>query len=1676
MSDGENAATTPKPLAVTSLKQQRASCKGSLTRINNQIDSTKQLSYIELECRLGLVKSYYKQSTYYQFQIENLDPADGGRNDLDELYITVKTKIKSLMEERRPRDVVNNEHSFVMSPTINNTRLPALKLPHFDGNYMDYKNFIHSFNNLVNNDATISKIEKFNHLLTCLSGEALSTVKAFQVSEENYELVIARLNDRYDNDTLIFLENISALFKVPVACKSDSKQLRNIVDTMSALYSSLKTLSSTTQIMDAIMIHLLMNKVDPGTKQRWEDQLSYETLPTWEGCCKMLERRCQQLEAQGKNNNLQVSNQLANKPVIKGSKQYTMLTSINKFQKSELVCVFCLKKNHSITTCQRFIMLSTKDKKEKVRQLQLCYNCLNKGHSVSECPSRYSCRFCKQRHHSLIHQTVESPVQVPFLHSADNGEHQISTFSATSHATSVRSDSIQKKSTVILATAIILVQDAGGCYHICRALLDSCSQVNLLTHSFAQMLNLRKSKSSIDLSGVDDACIKLNFKTQTTIRSRVSNFEKSVEFLLTNNITGYQPDESISLKNMPMPKAIEFADPEFNVPGKIDALLGTEVFFALLLSGRTQLGVNLPTLQETKLGWIVSGKCESSSMSSSDYRSFCTTFQTSNSNVERLWKLEDVTTQPSKFTIEQQQCEKHFVENVQVNAENRIIVRFPFKTNPDALGNSSDIALQKFYWMERKLNKNPSLKKDYALFLKEYENLGHMSRIMSPDLSRAHYFIPHHYVLKPTSETTKLRVVFDASCRSASQVSLNDLLMVGPTIQNDLFVTLIRFRNHQYGLMADINKMYRQVLLHPDDRRFQLILWRENEHKPISTYMLNTVTYGTSAAPHLAIRSLQYAAENYHQAHELGKAGILNDFYVDDMVTGADDLATLVQIKEEVSEILNHFGMELCKWHCSHCNLNATLERDLQLNEDTTSALGVKWRPDTDVFMFSFKPKKLVSVTTKRSILSFTASFFDPLGLINPIIVVPRIILQQLWVQNISWDEGIPEILASKFKDFIDDLQHLPLLHIPRFVRMSNTIEVQVHGFCDASEKAHGCCLYLRCKDSLGTICVNLLTSKSRLAPTKTCSLPRLELCSAQLLTKLWAKVQPHLSFEISEVHFWSDSQITLHWIRSESSTLSVFVGNRVADIQNLSTNTTWHHVDSANNPADVISLELQTTHLNLERKKTCLIIKQRKPSYIIEQIYYYGNYLKCVRTFAYVLRVIQPRSRNTDVLKASELKNALYHIVWAIQQHHFAREITLLKTKKPIKGQLANLCPFLEQFGNLLLLRVGGRLMNADVSFEVKHPLLLPKADTFVVSLATHIHRSNFHAGPRALTTLIQQEFWVINCKSLATQVVQRVTECLPFHVTGVDFAGPIPTYLKIRGKRPYKSYIAVFVCFGSKAVHLEAVTELSADAFISALKRFVGRRGVPMKIFCDNATNFVGADNKLREFRNFFNKQCTINTITSHCANLRIDFSFIPPRAPHFGGLWEAAVKIAKSHLYKTLSNARLTFEELATALVEIEAVMNSRPLTSISTDPNDLSVLTPGELLIGKKLKHIPEPVITSQEISLLARWKRITAVKSQFWRRWQHEYLCTLQSRNRWQHSTRNLRVGDLVIIHDDNLPPMKWLLGRIIRTVTGADGKVRVAEVKTPETTLTRPIAKLALLPILNSDDSMGPGC
>lgn len=1703
MSEADGFSTVAPAQAVPSLeelKAQRSSSKGSITRIRNIVEGNSNLAITELECRLSMVETYYKQASYYQTQIERITPLDLGRSDIDELYVSAKTFIASRLGYNRRCSMQDGTFNSSLPSMGAPNRLPKLRLPRFSGNYIDYKNFITSFNSLVHNELNIPVIEKFNYLLSCLTDDALATVKAFPVAEENYEKALNRLRERFDNDTLIFLENISTIFAIEKVTKPDSKQIRRTVDAITALYNSLTSLGSLQQICDAMMIHVLMSKVDVDTRHKWNESLDYRSLPSYASCCLMLDKRCQQLEA-----NRNDKGQPSHAPSKSKAKQYALVAE------TKLVCQYCTKPGHAIFKCYKFENIPPEERENAVNRLSLCTNCLSTGHNSDQCQSKFSCRICKRRHHTKLHNPESNQTEEPRVFSPESVV--VHTISEQNHVPS---------GNVLLATAVIHVMDSYGNFHPCRALLDSCSQVNILSEKTCAALKLKRTKSETDIFGVGNVATKIPFKTQTTIRSRITDFNCCLEFLIAKTITGYHPGERLSKPDLTIPNSITLADPDFHVPRGVDILLGAEVFFSIIESGKISLGINLPTLQNSSLGWMIAGKWVSTH-SPLKAQVNCTTVDTLdslNKNVERFWRIEEGSTKRKRLTAEQEECENHFIENTFVDDTGRITVKLPFKGDPSLLGNSRDIAERRFLSLERKFKCKKQLYEDYSQFMKEYQELGHMSLMSSPELQNPHYFIPHHCVIKASSETTKLRVVFDASCATSSHKSLNDLLMVGPTIQNDLFITLLRFRCHRYGLLADITKMYRQFNVHPDHRNLQLILWRADKSQPLSVYQLNTITYGLAAAPFLAIRSLQYAADNFPLPHETGKNAIKNDFYVDDMVTGADDLHTLRKIKAEVSEILSYYHLSLSKWHCNHPSMEVFESCNFKFDDGITTTLGVSWHPDKDEFMFSFDPTSKYAFVTKRSILSITSSLFDPLGLIAPALIRAKILLQQLWIKGLNWDDPVPQEIEFSWHQIISDLKTLLNIRIPRFVKSINTVQIDVHGFGDASTKAYGCCIYLRCEDSTGHVEVRLLSSRSRVAPLKTRSLPRLELCAAHLLASFWDQFKSMLPFSVRNIIFWSDSQLTLHWINSESSTLTVFVGNRVADIQEKSNQVSWRYVPTALNPADLISrgcnveslqsplwlngpsfLSLNETEWpnqvgstltlqdrNLEKRSVALLAHNDTPPYLLSQINKYSNFNKIVRIIARCLRFGKMSEQDPNIITADEFQRALLRIVYVIQQFHFEDETHQLEKEGILKGSLASLGVFIDYSNDFPLLRVGGRLANSNLPEKVKFPLLLPRRENFVQSLVVNLHRQHYHAGPQALVALTQQQFWIINCRTLASQVVKqcihcsryrpklmsqimgnlprnRVTASSPFENIGVDFAGPIPTYLKIRGKTPYKSYIAVFICFATKAVHLEAVSDLSSDAFIAALKRLVARRGMPAKIFCDNATNFVGADKKLKEFNEHFHRAETKSAISSYCTQRNIEFSFIPPRAPHFGGLWEAAVKVAKSHLYRTLLNARLTFEELSTALAEIEAIMNSRPLLASSSNPNDLEALTPAHFLIGKRLTDIPERRALSSEISHLERWERIKAVKAHFWQRWSHEYLVTLQNRWRWQKPQRELKIGDMVLIQDENLPPMKWSLGRILSVFPGNDQHVRVAEVRTPSTVLRRPISKMAVLPV-----------
>lgn len=1710
--------------SVEFLYQQKHSVLANISRIRRSIkEKTISFKPSEIQCRLEILNQYIEQAMTYQSEIDVLDPSNKERADLEDLCVTTK----GLLIELLPSGSGQSQNDTTFGFQGHNSRLPNIKLPKFSGKYSEYKNFMGLFENLVDSDPCLTDIQKFNHLLSCLSNEALGTVKAFNVSEQNYSKAMASLRKVYDNPCLIFFDNISTLFDLPKITKPSAIELRTMIDTVSAIYNSLLSMGDDKNIANAIIIHLVMSKVDPITKSKWEEQLDYEQLPLWSECEASLNKRYQHISADDAScSKLRSSTNADKRSEVKSKKWAKSLSCRATTQQGPSKCIFCRSDQHFISACPNFSIIPFQQRFEFIKNVPACINCLRKGHTVSKCKAS-KCQVCGRSHNTLLHQYTSADTRN--LNTSSNSDTvQPSTSQAfVNHSTSNEVD-------VILATAVVRVRSRSGEYILARALLDSCSQTNFITGELSQRLQLEKEKINLGISGVDEISSSSNCRVQATVKSRVNDYEFSSNFYVLRKISGYQPDGIIATTGWNIPGNLEFADPLFYKPQKIDMLIGAEIFFDLLCVGQIKRP-QLPTFQKSLFGWIVSGKYSQKNIMNTSSCHLTTGLENESSLdilVRKFWEMEEAPEGAKILSVEQKQCEEKFVKSVKRLSSGRFEVALPFKEDPSKLGLSFETAKRRFISLERRLSKDLVAKEMYNEFMKEYIRLGHMSSVDNKIPNYPHYFMPHQCVLRPESTSTKLRVVFDASCRTSTQLSLNDLLMIGPTIQEELYSTLIRFRTHKYAITADIEKMYRQVLVDEADRNFQLILWREQSSDPLQVYRLNTVTYGTSSAPFLAIRCLTYLSDLYKETFPIGSEIIKKDFYVDDLLTGADSIEEIEIIRTQVSDILRTAGFNLTKWFSNYDdNSNMPIiGKTLQVNcSDSTKALGTFWLPKNDTFKYHLDESFHDLKATKRNILSVSARLFDPLGLLCPVVTKAKMLLQELWLQKLDWDESIPIRLNTSWEDFKHNLSRIDSIEIPRYVLTSMNSSCQIHGFADASMRAYGCCIYVRNEIS-GQLFSRLLTAKSKVAPIKTKSLPRLELCAAHLLAKLWSKLKTMLNCGVESITFWTDSEITLHWIRSHPSTLQTFVSNRVSEIQELSNGITWRHVPSKQNPADIVSRGCNVDELrdsiwfegpqflleeqakwpvnkhftiseeldSLEKRKTCNVILavEEKSDPFFGMIERYSSYNKLLRSFAYIFRFIDVCKGNRQnygkPLTAKEMQWSFLKIVEIIQGREYYNYIEKLKKGVSLTPNVQRLNPFIhelkDQFRTFSLIRVGGRLVNAPLSYDAKFPLLLPNNSHFITLYLRQLHIENCHAGAKALVALLRQQIWLINAKEACTKIVRKCTHCFhykpklmgqimgnlpadrvralrPFKICGVDFCGPVNVTLKIRGRPPSKIYIAVFVCFTSKAVHLELVSDLTSNSFILCLKRFIGRRGYPDKIYSDNATNFVGAARELQELEDAFHKNTV--KIASYAASKGVDFICIPPRAPHFGGLWEAAVKSAKGLLLRTVGNALLTTEELQTVLVEIEAVLNSRPIAPLSSDPNDGEALTPAHLLIGEGLRALPQESRPEDEhkLTFSKRWQLLCALKQRFWRSWAKDYVPSLQIRTKWFKEEPDLAVGQLVVVQEENLPPLQWMTGRVLAVAPGNDQKVRVAEIKTPKGVYKRPIHKLAVLPI-----------
>nr|CAI5827907.1 unnamed protein product [Callosobruchus analis] len=427
---------------------------------------------------------------------------------------------------------------------------------------------------------------------------------------------------------------------------------------------------------------------------------------------------------------------------------------------------------------------------------------------------------------------------------------------------------------------------------------------------------------------------------------------------------------------------------------------------------------------------------------------------------------------------------------------------------------------------------------------------------MDHNVSSPTYYIPHRAVTKEDSLTTKLRVVYDASCKTSSGISLNDALKVGPNVQQDLLSIFLWFRQYKFVITADVEKMYRQVLLAEDDKALHRIFWRENASDELKCYELQTVIYGTAPAAYLATRCLHQVAIDLKATMPNISLIIERDFYVDDLLTSTDNIEDLKTIYSELTSELSKYGFHLRKWLSNAPEIfsndphNEAEHHYLVCHgNSSTKALGVSWRPRDDELQFHRGITFGEANATKRSVLSATAQIYDLLGLLGPVTMLAKILIQNLWQVQLAWDEPIPSELQATWRDIKIQLPILKNVKIPRHVTQTAVVSRQLHGFADASESAYGACIYIRSVSQSGKTECHLLTAKSRVAPLKCLSLPRLELCAAVLLVHLYEKVKDSITLKIDSEYFWTDSSIVLSWINLEPKGLKTFVSNRISEI-----------------------------------------------------------------------------------------------------------------------------------------------------------------------------------------------------------------------------------------------------------------------------------------------------------------------------------------------------------------------------------------------------------------------------------------------------------------------------------------------------------------------------------------------
>lgn len=1679
----------------------------------------------------------------------------------EQLYTKIKYKsyqLTSQMAENTSRD---ERSSLVKCEKPSLIKLPRLELCSFDGENESWPIFYETFKSAIHNNPSLTDGEKIQYLVGRLKGNALNICKGILPTAENYPVIWDALVNKYNDKRVLAAAYLDKLINLPSVNEKIPSQLEEFIDKFSSLHAALKQLDLES-LEDFMFVHIACKKV--GLEMVKAFELKFHEINNNKTSCSefinfirnqshILQRAHNSANSSSttkagsiqmrKNNNASSSVSLG----MRASNNYNAKTFVNVHGKT---CLCCGKSDHSqLPQCTKFLSMVPNDRYKLVKSNKLCVNCLDNSHLIINCTDSQRCSECSRSHHSLLHfpnskvgsgsndRNITAAVVTGIALRAPESEPAASAVALCAVGECAASTAVSSvvsqtpMSSVLLGTAQCNAIDADGNIFVLRALVDSASQSDLITTECCKRLNLKLYEpQSKYVSGVGDISNPIEGVTCLTIRSR---FDDSVRFtiqpVVVNRITSELPTAKIDTTRLDYLNNIQLADSNYCSPANIDLILGTDLFARILGPNSISRSAGEPVAIETLLGYIIIGRAPVINPTCNIVRTYCTVQESLENCMNRFFELEEVPNVPNCLTKDEQACENYYCDTTRRESNGRYVVSLPFQSDPIALGDSMRSAESRYLSLERRLLSNPAIKEEYDSVFKEYLQRNYMhsvGTVAEIGTTNDQYVIPHHAVVRQDKSTTKLRVVLNASNKTSTGKSLNDLLHTGPNLQNDLFQIILKFRLLPVAISADIRQMFLRILTDQNDTKYLRLLYRFDKNDPITVFEMSRVAFGLCCSTYLAIRTVRQLAADERQRFPIAASLAESDLFTDDLVTSCSSVAKGVDLSNQLIDLFAAGGFELVKFSSNSPEVMAGIPATHRVSEAVEFSpdsylkiLGLFWIPAEDVFTFSVNAEH--RECTKRNILSTIARLWDLMGFVAPVTLLSKLIIKSLWEDNIGWDDIPPPNIVSLWQTIESELPMFQNIKLPRHIGVNDNCIVSVVGFADASERAYGGVVYLHVNfPNENRSVVNLVCAKSRVAPSKTViTLARMELCANVILSRLMRLVIDAYSerCQISNIYAFTDSTVALAWIHSCPTRWQTFVANRISKIQNELDPRHFHHISGKDNPADCLSRGLTPAQLIehplwfngppfVRMPVSEWPVHHFDPTAVVDKIpeikvnvlattaaaptttaVFYdvaakvSSWSKLLRIVIYVLRFVKKLPRKFVV---SHLDQAEDYVIKDLQKIHFASEIKSAESGNKLPPAFLKLNAFLKDG----MFRVGGRLVHSELDYDSRHPLLLPRKDHIVNLIIDHYHQKYLHTGPQLLMSLLRQRYWILAARNIVRKRVQqcnicfkvnprntapfmadlpacRVQEAKAFCHTGMDYAGPLHIVpYRRRGVHSIKAYLCLFVCLVTKAVHLELASDLSTDAFLNALKRFISRRGPVAVLYSDNGTNFIGAKSYLDAMYQLLESEQFKDKFANVARDNRIEIKFYPPLSPHFNGMSESNVKSVKNHLKKIVGNQLLTFEEMTTVLVQIEAILNSRPLSVLSSDPSEPLALTPSHFLVMTPLKSLPSEDLTNANVTLLQRKRVVDSLVQSFWKRWKIEYLNTLQVRSKWLTHTKPILEGTVVLLKSENSACLDWPLGVIERTYPGKDKIIRTVDVRTTSGLYKRPLVKVFPLP------------